>query len=223
VWHLSLDAATKDTYTRVKGVDRFDAVEANVEGFLRARARTGARWPRPVLQFIVGENNAHEAAEFLARWSRATHVRAAAQEVPPGDDVVVFFRQLDAPTPDAQERANRVFRETMAAMGVPLPRPSRSPARLSGSPGVCACFWKSPVVGWDGRVTVCTRDNRHENALGSLRERRFSELWWGEEMAGRRRRVATGDYAGLAACAGCFIPHSANTSDITPAEIAAHA
>jgi hypothetical protein len=72
-------------------------------------------------------------------------------------------------------------------------------------------------------VTVCTRDNRLQNAIGSLHERRFSELWWGEAMAGRRRRVARRDYAGLPACDGCFVPQSANTTDITAAEIAAHA
>ncbi|MFZ5479904.1 MAG: radical SAM/SPASM domain-containing protein [Myxococcota bacterium] len=224
VWHLTLDAVTRETHLRVKGRDRFEEVERNVEGFLRARARTGARWPRPVLQFVVREDNAHEAAAFRARWERVTGpMRAAAQEVPAGDDPVVFYRQLDAPTPEAQARANRVFRETMASIGVPLSKPASSPETVRAEPGTCACFWKSPVVGWDGRVTTCTRDNRLENALGSLHERRFSELWWGPVMAARRRRVAKGDYTGLAACAGCFVPQSANTTDITPAEIAAHA
>lgn len=229
VWHLSLDAATRDTYRRIKGMDRFDVVEANVRGFLDAKAARGARWPRPVFQFIVSENNAAEVAPFRARWeaacrSRGLPVRSAAQIVPPGEDAVVFFRQLDCPTPEAQAVQNAVFRAAMATEGLDLPRADKSPTTVpDDNAGVCACFWKSPVIGWDGTVTTCTRDNRFENAIGNVADTPFSTLWWGEEMAGRRARVARVDYAGLPVCATCFIPRSANSSDITTAEIEAHA
>jgi radical SAM protein with 4Fe4S-binding SPASM domain len=223
-WHFSLDAATRETYRRVKGPDRFDAVEAHVDAFLDAKAARNARWPRPVFQFIVSDRNETEIPAFRRRWeaacrARGIPVRSAAQEVPAGDDAVVFFRQLDCPTPAEQERQNVVFRSAMARAGLPLPRPARSPTTLAGPAGVCACFWKSPVIGWDGRVTTCTRDNRFENALGNLHDTPFSELWWGPTMAARRRAVACLDYTGLPACQGCFIPRSANTTDITTIEI----
>ena len=85
--------------------------------------------------------------------------RAAAQEVPAGDDAIVFYRQLDAPTPEAQEAENAVYRETVARLGLALPRPERSPARVTPAEGSipCGCLWKAPTVGWDGRVTTCTR------------------------------------------------------------------
>lgn len=227
VWHLSLDAATAGTYRRIKGADRFAKVEANVEGFLDAKAARGARWPRPVFQLIVSDQNAQEIGPFRRRWERACRdrglpVRAAAQAVPAGEDAVVFFRQLDAPTPGEQARQNQIFRDAMAKEGLALPRADRSPVELGGAnAGVCACFWKSPVIGWDGRVTTCTRDNRLENTLGSVHEAPFSTLWWGAEMAARRRRVASRDYTGLPPCGECFIPRSANSSDITTSEIAA--
>ena len=228
VWHLSLDAATRGTYRAVKGMDRFDLVDTNILGFLDAKAARGARWPRPVFQFIVSDNNVAEVPAFRAKWEAACRarklpVRTAAQHVPPGEDAVVFFRQLDSPTPEAQARANTVFRDAMAREGLPLPREDRSPTAVDGeNAGVCACFWKSPVIGWDGRVTTCTRDNRFENALGNVADTPFSQLWWGAEMAERRRRVARVDYAGLPVCATCFIPRSANASDITTTEIEAH-
>jgi hypothetical protein len=228
VWHLSLDAATRPTYRGVKGADRFDVVEANVLAFLDAKAARGARWPRPVFQFIVSENNANEVAAFRARWegacrARGLPVRTAAQLVPPGEDAVVFFRQLDCPTPAEQARQNGVFRATMAAQRLALPREDRSPTALSDeNVAVCSCFWKSPVIGWDGTLTTCTRDNRFANALGNVTDTPFSSLWWGAEMAARRSRVARVDYAGLPVCATCFIPRSSNSTDITPAEIEAH-
>jgi hypothetical protein len=226
VWHLTIDAATAPTYAKVKGRDLYTRVEANVEAFLAGKARLGAPNPRVVLQFIVGRNNAHEADAFRARWGRTLDRlglpwRAAAQEVPAGDDAIVFYRQLDAPSPEAQEAENAVYRETVARLGLALPRPERSPARVGPAEGSipCGCLWKAPTVGWDGRVTTCTRDNRHENALGNLHEIPFSQLWWGSRMRGVRARVARGEAPGLPACEGCFIPLSANSTSVTAEEM----
>jgi hypothetical protein len=225
VWHLSLDAATRDTYRRVKGRDLFDTVEANITAFLAEKVRLGAVWPRPVFQFIVGRNNANEAEAFVERWTRVCRdlgiaARVAAQDVPPGDDPVVYLRQLDAPTPEDQSAENRIFRDVVARLGLRLPRPELSPAVVVGpNRAVCASPWKSPTVGWDGTVTMCTRDNAHRQALGNLHQTPFSELWWGPAMGARRARVAAADYDGLEVCASCFIPRSGNTTGITEAEI----
>ena len=225
VLHFSLDAATQSTYLRVKGLDRFAQVEANLDGFLALRARTGARWPRPVFQFIVGENNVAEAAAFRDRWegrcrSLGLPVRAAAGHVPPGDDAVVFFRQLDCPTPESQERHNALFRAEMARQGLEVPpEAARGEAVAPENLSACSGFWKSPVVSWDGFVTTCTRDNRLDNAVGNLAEAPFSELWWGRRMAAHRAAVAQGDYAGLDLCATCFIPRSLNHAALSDDDI----
>ncbi len=224
-WHLTLDATTPETWRKIKGRLIFDDVVANVEHLVAEKARLAAPWPRLVFQFIVSDRNATEAADFRTKWEGVCRraklpVRTAAQDVPTGTDAVVYFRQLDAPTVAEQERQNTVFRETMAAMGVPLPRPAQSPEHIDGAPGVCGCFWKSPVIGWDGSLTTCTRDNRLENKLGSIVDASFGELWYGAQVTGWRRQVAKGEYAGLSACNGCFIPRSSNYSGVTPAEIA---
>jgi hypothetical protein len=229
VLHLSLDAATRDTYRRIKGMDRFDKVEANVAAFVAEKGRTGASGPRPIFQFIVGSNNVAEVPAFRARWEGACRsvglpVRSAAGHVPPGDDAVVFFRQLDCPTPEAQASENAVFRGAMAREGLPLPpEAARGEDVVAENLAACSGFWKSPVVGWEGDVTVCTRDNLLQNRVGSLRDSRFRDLWWGGVLADRRGRVAQGDYAGLDLCATCFIPRSLNHADLAPADIAAQA
>ena len=228
-WHFSLDAARAATYRAVKGMDRLARVEENLRAFLALKARTGARWPRPVFQFIVGSNNVAEAAAFRDRWEGACRrlglpVRAAAGHVPPGEDAVVFFRQLDCPTAEMQERENAVFRQEMARQGLALPpraaegeqvRPTRATA--------CSGFWKSPVVSWQGDVTTCTRDNLLHNRVGSLRTHRFRDLWWGGAMADRRLHVAEGDYGALPLCQTCFIPQSLNHSELTARDVAIQA
>lgn len=229
VWHFSLDAAERDTYARVKGRDRFGQVEDNLAAFIEAKGRTGARWPRPVFQFIVGSNNVDQVGSFRRRWEGACRradvpVRVAAQHVPPGEDAVVFFRQLDCPTPEIQAAENAVFRRAMADQQLALPREDRSPTVVAArNLAPCSGFWKSPVIGWNGVVTTCTRDNLFHNAVGTLDEAPFSELWWGDTMADRRRRVAQGNYAGLDLCTTCFIPRSSNHTDLSDHDVAAQA
>jgi len=229
VVHFSLDAAVRETYHRIKGKDRFARVEANVARFIAEKGRLGAAWPRPVFQYIVSDVNAAEAEAFRDRWT-AVCARAglpaqvAAQDVPDGEDPVVFFRQLDCPTTEEQARQNQVFREVAERLGLVVRRPEKAPTQLEADNAhACSGFWKSPVVGWNGEVTACTRDNLLENSLGNLRQRRFSELWWGPAMVRRRQRVAGGDYAGLPPCSTCFIPRSSNYTDVTAEEIERHA
>lgn len=228
-WHLSLDAIDRERYRAIKGMDRFDKVQAHVLALLQQKARTGARWPRPVFQFILGSNNVDQAAAFRLHWegvcrSLGLPVRAAAGEVPAGEDCVVFFRQLDCPTAEAQAQENEVFRREMAAQGLALP-----PAAARGvevrrhNATACSGFWKSPVVGWRGDLTACTRDNLLHNRVGTIGETRFSELWWGPEMARRRLHVAEGDYGDLPLCQTCFIPRSLNYSELSASDVARQA
>lgn len=229
VLHFSLDAVDRDTYKRVKGLDRFDKVQANVAGFIGELARRGARQPRPVFQFIVGSNNVADVPAYRAHWTQVCReagvpVRAAAGHVPPGDDAVIFFRQLDCPTAELQAAENAVFRAAMQREGLELPGEAAKGETVEASNlSPCSGFWKSPVVGWEGDVTTCTRDNLLRNSVGSLREHRFSELWWGGAMARNRHKVAQGDYAGLDLCSTCFIPRSLNHADLAPGDVEAQA
>jgi hypothetical protein len=229
VWHLSLDAATVETYKKVKGIDRMALVDAQVEGFLRARSARGAPWPRPVLQFIVGENNIQDVDPFISRWmglARAlgAPARLAAGHVPPGDDLVLFFRQKDCATAAEQQRHNALFRAEAQRLGLRLPAEAAAgEAVVAENLRPCSGFWKSPVVSWRGELTSCTRDNLLENQVGDLRAAPFSAQWWGPGQRDRRARVAAGDYAGLPLCQTCFIPRSLNHTELRVEDIAAEA
>jgi MoaA/NifB/PqqE/SkfB family radical SAM enzyme len=226
VWHFSLDAIDQQTYLRVKGRDRFDLVQNNIADFLHKKARRRARWPRPVLQYIVSSNNVATVPAFRRHWedvlsSAGLPFRVAAGHVPDGEDAVIFFRQLDCPTPELQQRENALFRQAMAEQGLSLPAQAAKGAAVAAENlSACSGFWKSPVISWQGEVTACTRDNHLDNSLGSLTEQSFSELWWGETMRGRREKVSCGDYDGLDLCATCFIPRSLNHAELSDDDIA---
>ena len=135
----------------------------------------------------------------------------------------MFFRQLDCPTAEMQAHQNRVFRERIAEMGLSLVEAQQAPVELNEhNLKPCSGFWKSPVIGWNGEVTVCTRDNRFENSIGNLKDASFSELWWSAEQEEVRRRVSQGDYSGCSLCKTCFIPKSSNYTGISAEEIRLH-
>lgn len=231
VWHLTMDAVHRHTYRRIKGRDHLAQVEANVERLIALKGHLGATWPRIVLQFIVSDRNADEADLFRARWSRVLHraglrVRTAAGNVPggDGDEAVIFLRQLDCPSPEEQARQNTVFRTVAAGMGLELPGEGAAPEQVEAhNPRPCSGFWKSPVVRWNGDVTVCTRDAGLNMSLGNLGQTPFTQLWWGPVAEARRQRVAQGDYGDLPLCGSCFIPRSTNYTGIEPLEIERHA
>jgi hypothetical protein len=117
-----------------------------------------------------------------------------------------------------------VFREEMARQELSLPVAAKKGLEVAAdNPKPCSGFWKSPVVGWEGDVTVCTRDNELHNGIGNLSGARFSELWWGAMMRQRRQQVAAGDYSGLSLCATCFIPRSLNHAELSSEDIALQA
>jgi radical SAM protein with 4Fe4S-binding SPASM domain len=108
----------------------------------------------------------------------------------------------------------------MSAQGLSLPDQAEAGTTVgSDNLSVCAGFWKSPVVGWDGSVTTCTKDSHMHNKVGSLSEEPFSTLWWNETMRRRRSMVSGGDYTELKVCQSCFIPRSLNYTGILPEEV----
>ncbi|HDL65036.1 MAG TPA: radical SAM protein [Proteobacteria bacterium] len=64
---FSVDAATEETYRRLKLGGNFKLVLKNVEYFLQQAAQTSRR-PRITVQFVRGPENRDEADDFLSYW-----------------------------------------------------------------------------------------------------------------------------------------------------------
>ena len=227
VLHCSLAASTAETYLRIKGRGQLAIANEHTRQILLERRARRARWPRVVIQFIVGSNNVAEVPQFHRDWSEIGQqngtITSAAGHVPEGTQDCIFFRQLDCPTSELQEQENAVFREAMHVQGLVVPPAKQEQETLAlDNLQPCSGFWKSPVIDWTGNVTVCTRDNELHNSIGSLKESSFSSLWWGDKMAKRRRKVSCGNYDDLTLCQTCFIPKSLNHTAITSEEIQRH-
>jgi sulfatase maturation enzyme AslB (radical SAM superfamily) len=223
--HITIDANKEATYHKIKGRDQLQQVVENTKSFLSSKASLESTWPRVVLQYIVGSNNSSEVGSFVSDWhtfitNLGLKVRSSGGHVPQGDDVILFFRQLDCPTVEQQSKENQIFEDTMRHHGIEMAHPpSKSPKSCTETLQPCSGFWKSPVIYWDGQLTVCTRDNEMKNTIGTIATTPFSKLWWGSLQEKRRNSVALGDYSTLELCQTCFIPQSLNHTDISDTEI----
>ncbi len=63
---VSLDALTRETFHKVRGVDKFDQVVANILRFLKLRG--DAKRPRVTVSFGIEETNRYEKQSFLDFW-----------------------------------------------------------------------------------------------------------------------------------------------------------
>jgi len=65
---VSLDAATKETYRRIRGGD-LDKVEKNIYEFLNIREKRNSRLPFLRVSFVYQEDNADEKKAFQEKWT----------------------------------------------------------------------------------------------------------------------------------------------------------
>jgi len=64
-YRVSIDAATRETYRRLRGVDQFDRVVANVRRLVELERERSRSAPRVSLWFTASRSNLHELLEFM--------------------------------------------------------------------------------------------------------------------------------------------------------------
>ncbi len=65
---FSINAATADTYMKVRGSKKFAQAVENIERFLALRSERGYVWPRVKVQLIVMEDTKNEVGLFREQW-----------------------------------------------------------------------------------------------------------------------------------------------------------
>lgn len=226
-WHFSLDAATKETYKKIKNEDYYDQVVKNVKRLVKKKSEEKARYPQLVFQFIIKQDNREEAKIFSEYWkgylnSLKMNCEVYAYFVPNLDKDCIFFRQLDCLKKKEQEKANKLYKETLKEIKIDTPSLfNRLQQRLEPKKiNLCSGMWKSPVINWEGKVTVCTNDCELKLLVGNINKDKLSKIWWGNKILNHMRKdMLNKDYAKIKLCKNCEIPKSPNYTGISTTEI----
>ncbi|MBI5528617.1 MAG: SPASM domain-containing protein [Deltaproteobacteria bacterium] len=214
---FSLDAASRGTYARAKGIDAFDTVVQNIDRLFSARAALppGAGTLNFQFQFVVQDANAHEAGAFVRHWKtridegrrdgcfdeimlKRISIGAGGPRQTAADDLYdATLRREGLDEAVGPHFALRVWKRTMwnaAPAGAGRGTQERPP---------CPALWKTPVVRWDGRLHVCCADTEGAIEVGSLAGATFRELWEGERMRAYRTLHARGRFDRMPLCGTC--------------------
>ncbi len=174
---ISLDAASPDTYARIRVGGDYATTLANIRQFF-ALKRQLPNAMTAVVQMIVMESNRHEIETFARDWEGQVmikEVRDWAGQVP---------LRLSAP------------RRGLAPASLPS-RPD------SGSLPPCRMPWSELTVLWDGTVVPCANHFEKINVLGDLRSQSLAEVWNSAAMQRLRRAHLAGTVAEVPVCATC--------------------
>lgn len=203
--YVSLDAATKLTYEKIRVGSNFDRVVNNVRNLFKVKKEKGAHFPEIVFHYIVNKVNLQEMPQYLELVDNLSNEK---------DITVQFTRMLhefkevkdlfvEIPEETIQlveEKAKKLGKKLVWSADVPNVKPS-----------INKCTeWIMPFIFVTGHVIPCCagneaghRDFQKETALGSVFEQSFKEIWHGEKYKTLRRMLFQGKVP--LACKNCCL------------------
>ncbi len=174
--HVSLDAFTKETYSKVRLDSNFDKVMANIDRFLDIRARRNRKLPLLRVSLVRLSANAHEIPAFVEYWrQRADYIA---------------IQEFASPAPGRPEFA-------------PLFEPLFSGTRTFVSDFRCPQPWQRMTVQGDGSVQPCCSQFSRELTIGNVKETSLHSIWHSPAMNRMREMHQQGHYRDNPTCFKC--------------------
>ncbi len=194
---------------RGEGIDPFqDDVLRNVDYLLHVRKAA----QRVVASWTVEEEL--DPHYFVETWApRLQHPWRVAGRLPDQGDGL-WFRRTDHDHFQANRQARRRLEDVAEILAIPCDSGDESLPRRC--PGALA----TPVVSWDGKVTLCPWDRALSNKVGEVTSDRFSRIWTQEPAVLEARREARSKgIPGGELCRDCHFVYSPNYRQAAPGEL----
>jgi len=216
---VSLDASTRETYARIRGVDAFERVVENLERLAELKASLASARPVVSLWLTALKDNLDEIPGLVAL---ATRTRASSIHLQrlvynglgiATEDQSLFGRLETRETEmiRAAEAAAEAAGIGFSASGATDPEVSLS-ASKSGQPwSACRRPWSLIYVTVHGNVLPCCispwiTSDYDGLILGNLYRQSLEEIWWGDRYRIFRRELQTATPP--EPCRGCGVKWS---------------
>lgn len=213
---ISLDAATKETYEKIRVGSNFGKVVNNLKTLFRLKKERKAYFPQIGFHYIVNKLNLKEIPQYIdlvhsltngqntvIRFTRMLHsfkeVENLFTEIPP--EIIKL----------SEDKAKKLGIEVDWNADVPTEKPSLEKCTE----------WTMPFVFATGDVIPCcagneagNRDFQKRTALGNVFEKSFKEIWKGQKYTDLRKKLKEGKVP--PACINCSLyklPEKNKTND----------
>ena len=216
---VSLDAATPETYARIRGVDALDKVVGHLERFAELRRRRGGPPPWVTLWFTALRDNIDEIPALIPLAERTgadgIHLQrlvynglglALAEQSLYGG-----LEEREAELIRKAEAAARAAGLPFSASGAAAPEVSLTPADAGQPWSACRRPWTLVYVTVHGNVLPCCiapwiTGHYAGIVLGNLYRQSLEEIWWGDRYEGFRAAIQTDTPP--EPCVGCGVKWS---------------
>lgn len=191
---ISLDAATKETYEKIRVGSNFERVIDNLKNFLRQKREKKAYFPQLAFHFVVNKLNIQEIPQYIelvhnltpeentaVQFTRMLHSFKEAENL--------FVEMPEDIMKEAEERGKKFGLKIVWSADIPQKKPK-----------VSFCTeWTMPFIFVTGDVIPCCAGNeagcrqfQKETALGNIFEKPFKEIWRGEKYRSLRKSLKEG-------------------------------
>jgi len=188
--NISLNAGTPQTYPQIhvtESPEKYLRVKKNLRFLSDCKIAAGSDKPVISLSFVINSRNYFEIEQMVEAAREVGAQEAQFSHLVPHDGTIDLrlspdkFEELQALWPRALERAvTGHIINNLQAFGVSIP--SYMPSEMVGPPVVpCYVGWYMAHVLGNGNVLPCCQCSKPLDQVTS--ERRFSEIWAGQEYS----------------------------------------
>lgn len=216
---VSLDASSRDTYARIRGVDAFDKVVENLERLTALKSELAASHPQVSLWLTALKDNLDEIPGLVPLAVRTGASSLHLQRLVYNgfgiatEDQSVYGR-LEARETEmirAAAAAAQAAGVGFSASGATDPEVSLSGSRADQPWSACRRPWSLAYVTVHGNVLPCCiapwiTSDYDGITLGNLYRQSLPEIWWGERYLSFRRDLQTATPP--EPCRGCGVKWS---------------
>ncbi|MCB9743969.1 MAG: radical SAM protein [Alphaproteobacteria bacterium] len=181
----------------------FAPVEAEVQRNVQALLAVRGGAHRVIASWVVDE--AIDPFAFVEDWQRLLRDPWVAVGRPRAQGDGIWFRRSDHDHFQATAEARERLAELAEILGV------EADTGEEQGPRRCRSAERTPVVSWDGKLTLCQWDTGLENRVGEVTSDALSRIWREEPALVAARREARGKgVPGLGRCRDCHDHWSPN-------------
>ena len=163
---FSIDAATKETYEKIRVGAKFDTVIKNIERFIQMRNETKNKLPVIGVNLVKMSTNEHEIEAFIEKWEDSVDFIAIQEFMPPelDSDYSYFYP------------SNSEYREDMK------------------KEFKCQQPWQRFYIHNTGQVCPCCAFFNSELSVGNVKDKTIYEMWNSPRMKDLRNIHKKGEF-----------------------------
>ncbi len=191
---VSFDAATKETYEKIRVGSDFDIVMNNIKKFIQIKKAMNSYFPRFNFHYIVNKLNYQEVLEYIDLINTLTYAEEAniqfTQMLHSFKEVENLFIQIP---PELIKEVEQKAKQLGINISWNLDTPQIKPP-------INECIeWTMPFIFVTGHIIPCCSGNeaghrnfQKETALGNVSEQNFKKIWKSERYTTFRKMLCEG-------------------------------